>query len=70
MNRRFRKFQVVMMLISVVGYLTLSLSHIFRYSLTDFTLGFCDGLSFVCIITWGIFMFYCFIKKKNPYKLN
>ncbi|EPY2286006.1 hypothetical protein FDB88_01085 [Clostridium sporogenes] len=65
-----KKFQFIMLLISALGFLTLSLSHIFRYSLTDFTLGFCEGLSLVCIITWGIFMCYCFIKKKNPYKLS
>ncbi|MBE5967878.1 MAG: hypothetical protein E7255_13090 [Lachnospiraceae bacterium] len=65
-----KKLQFIMLLIAALGFLTLSLSSIFRSALADFTFGFCEGLSLVCIITWGLFMGYCFIKKKNPYKLN
>lgn len=65
-----KKFQFIMLIISALGFLTLSLSHIFRNHITDFTLGFCEGLSCVCIISWGLYMSYCFIRKKNPYKLN
>ncbi|GAA0117393.1 hypothetical protein [Clostridium senegalense] len=67
MNKRF---QFIMVLISALGFLILSLSHIFRDSLTEFTLGLCEGLSFVFIITWGIYMCCCFAKKKNPYKIS
>lgn len=67
MNKRL---QYMMLLISGLGYLIFALSRIFRHSLTDFTLGFYEGLSSVFIVTWGIYMCYCFAKKKSPYKIN
>jgi hypothetical protein len=67
MNKRF---QFVMLLFSALGYLILSLSHILKSSLSDFTFGFCEGISFVFIIVWGIYMCYCLMKKKNPYRFN
>lgn len=52
-----------------VGLLTFSLSSIFRDKLSDFTRGFCEGISLVFILVGFIFMCWCAIKKKNPYKI-
>ncbi len=67
MNKRFR---FIMLLISLLGYLIFTLSQIFRHSLTDFIFGFCEGISFVFIVIWGIYMCYCFARKKSPFMIN
>lgn len=66
MNKRV---QYMMLIISALGYLVFSLSSIFRHSFTDFTLGIFEGISLVFIVTWAIYMCYCFSKKKSPYKI-
>lgn len=66
MNKRL---QYIMFACFWLGLLILSLSSIFRHSLTDFTLGFCEGVSFSLIVIGFIYLFWCFIKKKNPYKI-
>ena len=67
MNKRL---QYMTLIISGLGYLIFSLSSIFRHSLTEFTLGFFEGVSLVFIATWAIYMCYCIVKKKSPYKIN
>jgi len=65
-----KKIQFMMLLISALGFLILSLSSIFRYSLTDFALGFCEGISVVFIAAWGVYMVFCFVRKHDPYKIG
>ena len=67
MNKRF---QYVMLFISALGYILLSLSMIFRKSLTDFILGLLEGSAIVFIVAWFIYMCWCITKKKNPYKIE
>lgn len=54
-----------MLLFSFFVFLILPLSHIFKNELTDFTLGFCEGISCVFIIIWSIYLVYCIIKRKT-----
>lgn len=65
-----KKFQISMMIFSSLGYIVLALSRLLRNVLTDFSLGFCEGFSVVLIVIWFFYMCYCFLKKKNPYRLD
>lgn len=63
-------FQYFMLIIALIGYLIFCLSKIFRNDLSGFTLGLCDGLYFVFIVSWGIYMCWCAVKRKNPYRID
>lgn len=67
MNKRF---QFIMLCLCALGLIIFSLSSLLRNILSPFLLGFGEGLSFVLIISWGIYMICSFIHRKNPYKLN
>jgi len=67
MNKRF---QFIMLCLFALGLIIFSFSNLLRNILPHFLLGFCEGLSFVLIISGGIYMIYSFIKKKNPYNFN
>jgi len=66
---RSRIFKYEIMIGYSIGLLTFSLSSIFRNSLSDFAKGFCEGFSLDTILAGSIYMCWCFIKKKNPYKI-
>lgn len=57
----------VILVAYLIGLFVFSLSSIFRHQLTDFELGFCEGVSIVCILTGFIYFCWCFAKKKNPF---
>ena len=65
-----RKFQIFILIMYGSGLLLLSLSRIFRNSLTDFGLGFCEGLSVTAIVIGSIYFCWCLIHRTNPYNLN
>lgn len=65
-----KTLQYVMLLSFHLGYLIFTLSSIFRNSLTDFALGFCEGSSIVFIVAGLIYFCWCFAKKKNPYRIE
>lgn len=65
-----RRLQYMMLLSFGLGSLIFSLSSIFRYSLTDFALGFWEGISSVFMVTWIIYFSWCLAKKKNPFKIR
>lgn len=48
----------------------ISLSSIFRNELSDFALGFCEGVSVVLILSSAIYLIRYFVKRNlnNPYK--
>ena len=52
-----------------VGFIVLSLSSIFREKLSDFALGFCEGLSVALILVGFVYVVYCLAKGENPYKM-
>ena len=47
-----------------IGTGIFSLSSIFRNELSDFTLGFCEGVSVVLILSSAIYLIRYFVKKK------
>ena len=50
----------------VIGAAIFSLSSIFRNELSDFALGFCEGVSIALIVCSGIYLIrYYFMKKKS-----
>lgn len=57
----------VIMIGYLVGLLVFTVSSIFKARLTDFELGFCEGISIVCILTGFVYFCWCFAKKKNPF---
>lgn len=65
-----KNFQIMMLIFYALGFLTLSLSSIFREHLTDFELGFSKGISIVFIVTGFSYICWCIFKGKNPYKLR
>jgi hypothetical protein len=65
-----KRFQNIMLSILGLGQLIFVLSSIFRNSLTDFALGFCEGISIVGMTTGFIYFCWCFAKKKNPYRIE
>lgn len=54
--------------ILILGYSVLIFSIILRNSLSDFSRGFCQGFSIMFLSIWSMYLCYCVIKKKNPYK--
>ncbi|MTI68009.1 MAG: hypothetical protein FH753_15610 [Firmicutes bacterium] len=65
-----KRVQFMMLLCFVLGNLSFVLSSILRHSLTDFMLGFFEGLHIVFMCTWFIYMCWCFVKKKNPFSIK
>ena len=55
------KFAVVYLMI---GAGVFALSRIFRKELSDFALGFCEGVSVVLILSSAIYLIRYFVKKK------
>ena len=47
-----------------IGAAIFSLSSIFRNELSDFALGFCEGVSVVLILSSAIYLIRYFVKKK------
>ncbi|MCD8094022.1 MAG: hypothetical protein LUF01_14840 [Bacteroides sp.] len=61
-NRTAYKFAVIYLMI---GAGVFAVSSIFRRELSDFALGFCEGVSVVLILGSVIYLIRYFIKKKN-----
>lgn len=43
---------------------------LFRDHLSDFAKGFCEGVSFVLILTGLVYFVWCAFHQKNPYKFE
>ncbi len=48
-----------------IGAAIFALSSIFRNELSDFALGFCEGVSVVLIICSAIYLIWHFMRKKS-----
>ena len=68
--KKRKRLKLFMLICCALGLLTLSLSSIFRHQLSDFAVGFCEGVSIVFIIVGIFYMGWCIGKKKNPFDLN
>ena len=49
----------------IFGSAAFTLSGIFRHQLSDFALGFCEGMSVVFMLSSAIYLAWYFIKKKH-----
>lgn len=67
MHKKILAYEI--MVCYAVGLMTFSLCNIFRDSLSDFARGFCEGISITFILIGFIYMCWCIVKKKNPYKI-
>lgn len=61
-SRTAYKFAVIYL---IIGAGVFAVSSIFRRELSDFALGFCEGVSVVLILGSVIYLIRYFIKKKN-----
>ena len=51
-----------------IGNIFLIISRIFSEKLTDFELGFLEGISIVLLLVGVTYLSWCLIKKENPLK--
>lgn len=50
-----------------IGLAVFAVSSIFRDRLTDFELGFCEGVSITAVLMGCAYFGWCFAKRKNPF---
>ena len=65
MNNRLR---IGLLSCLFTGVFILIISIIFKDKVSDFLIGFCEGVSFSLLVLGGIFLLWCAIKKRNPFK--
>lgn len=69
MEHRKRFLKIYIGVLYLAGLLIFSLSSMTRYSLSDFQLGFCEGMSLVLILTGFVYLCWSLAKRENPFKL-
>lgn len=64
-----KRIQYIALTFSLLGPACFAIGLMFSDKLSDFLKGFLAGLSIIMIIIWGVYMVWCFIKKRNPYTI-
>jgi hypothetical protein len=64
-----KRIQYIALTLSLLGPIVFTTALMFSEELSDFLKGFLGGLSFVMIITWGVYLIWCIINKRNPYRI-
>lgn len=57
------------MILYAAGLLLFSVSSMLRHELSDFQLGFCEGIAIVLILSGFVTVGICLVKKENPFRL-
>lgn len=65
-----KRLSIFIFVCYILGLMAVLFSSIFRSQLSDFALGFCEGVSIVFIIVGIFYMGWCIAKKKNPFKIE
>lgn len=65
-----KRLSIFIFVCYILGLMAVLFSSIFRSHLSDFALGFCEGVSIVFIIFGIFYMGWCIAKKKNPFKIE
>lgn len=67
-----KSFNYVIILLFLLGLITLGISGYLDQSnnISDFILGFLEGMSATFILIGLFYICYCFIKKKNPFSFD
>lgn len=68
--KKKKRLKLFMLICFALGLLTLLFRILFRHQLSDFAVGFCEGVSIVFIIVGIFYMGWCIAKKKNPFRIN
>jgi len=63
-----KRIQYIALTFSLVGPIAYTIGLLFS-DVSDFFKGFFCGLSIVMIITWGVYLAWCFYNKRNPYHI-
>lgn len=66
-DKKFLKKYI--MFLYLVGIVVFTLSNIFRHELSDFQVGFCEGVSIVLILAGFVTIGLSLVKKENPFRL-
>lgn len=66
-NWKFRK--KCWMGLYAAGLLIFSMSSLLRHELSDFQLGFCEGISIGAYADGVVIIGFCLVKRENPFRL-
>jgi len=64
-----KRIQYVALSFSLLGYAGFSINLMFSEKMSDFYKGFLEGMSFMMIVAWGVYMLWSVFNKRNPYEL-
>ena len=64
-----KKYQIVIILVSLLGYTSYVLSLLLRDKVSKFAIEFLEVMAVSFILIWLIYMVWCIYHKKNPYKI-
>ena len=65
-----KRLKLLFMIIYSLGFVLLTGAGILRNELSDFALGFLEGLAVVFIIAGFCYIVWCFFHKENPFKVE
>jgi len=65
-----KRLRILILSFYATGLLLFSVSSMLRHNLTDFWLGFWEGMSLVFILLGCAYMGWSFINRKNPFKID
>lgn len=66
-NRKLRKRY--WLVLYMTGLLIFTVSSMLRHELSDFQLGFCEGISIVLILVGFVLFCSSLLRKENPFRL-
>lgn len=64
-----KRIQYVALSFSLLGYAGFTVNLMFNEKMSDFFKGFLEGLSFMMILIWGVYMVWSAFNKRNPYEI-
>jgi len=64
-----KRIQYVALSFSLLGYAGFSINLMFSEKMSDFYKGFLEGMLFMMIVAWGVYMVWSAFNKRNPYEL-
>lgn len=64
-----KRIQYVALSFSLLGYAGFTVNLMFSEKMSDFGKGFLEGMSFMMIATWGVYMVWSAFNKRNPYEI-
>lgn len=60
----------VLTIVNAIGFVLLTISSFIRNDISDFSLGFIEGLAVTFIVVGFINIVVCMVKRRNPFKIG